>query len=322
MFIKTSFGSLLKYRQFQAILIFFAILAVIPLIAFRQPYIMWVIILTMFYALLAVSWNLLLGYTKLMSFAHTGLLAMGGYFSVFLVNYVGLPPIISFFVSIAIVSLIGFLLGWACLRLRGIYLALTTWGLSGVVQLVAMAEYHITGGLKGLSTKFLLPISSFEAPHYYFYIMLALFIICTLTTYMLINSKYGLYLTAIGDSEEAAATCGVNIVKLRIFVFTISSMWAGIAGAFYVHLIGYVSPALADFSLMVTVIASTILGGLGTVMGPIIGAFIVWPLSEVIRAYSAGLQMIILSILILIFLKFIPNGFVGLLSQIYHRIGR
>jgi len=147
-----------------------------------------------------------------------------------------------------------------------------------------------------------------------------LFTLCALTTYKLIHSKYGLYLRAIGDDEEAAATCGVNIVRLRIFIFTLSTVWVGIAGAFYAHLLGYVSPALADFSIMITVIAATIMGGLGTFLGPILGAFVMWPVSEFIRARSAGLAMIVLSILILTSLKFFKNGFLGVLSSLYRRV--
>jgi branched-chain amino acid transport system permease protein len=320
MFAKVSLDFLRKDRQVQISIIFFIILAIIPLITFQQAYIIWVLILTMFYAILAISWNLLLGYTQLLSFAHTGLLAMGGYFSVLFIRSTGLPPIVGLLVSTALVTLVGFLLGWACLRLRGIYLALTTWGLSGAVQRFLSSEYNITGGLTGLTTKFLLPVSAFVMPQYYFYVALILFAACAMITYKLINSKYGLYLRAIGDDEEAAATCGVNIVRLRIFIFTVSSIWIGVAGAFYAHLLGYVSPALADFSIMITVIAGTILGGLGTFFGPILGAFIMWPLSEFIRAISASLQMIVISLLILVSLKFFKNGFVGALTSLYRRM--
>lgn len=315
-------SKLRKDRQIQAITIFFAILAVTPLIAFQQTYILWVIILTMFYAILALSWNILIGYTQLLSFAHPGLLAMGAYFSAFFIKYTGAPPIIGLLISTVLVTVAGFLLGLVCLRLRGIYLALTTWGLSGAVQRILISEYNITGGLTGLATKFLLPVSPLIAPQHYYYIVLAILAACAMTIYKIINSKYGLYLKAIGDDEEAASACGVNIVRMRILAFTLSSVWVGLAGAFYAHLVGRVSPALADFSIMMFVIASTILGGLGTFFGPLLGAFIMWPVSEVIRAHSAGLQMIILSVIILISLKFFKNGLVGALSISHHRTRR
>lgn len=299
-----------KDKEFQFTIILFMVLFILPG-AIWNPYFLWVITYMLLYAILSLSWNLLLGYARLLSFAHPGLLAMGGYFSAFLVNNYNLPSIISLVISTFLVAVIGFALGWVCLRLRGIYLALTTWGLSGAVQLILIAEYEITGGYKGLSTKFLLSVSPYIIPQYYYYIVLAFFIACTVVTYKLVYSKYGLYLRAMGDDELAAASCGVNIVRLRIFIFTLSSMWVGLSGAFYAHLVGYVSPALADFSVMITVIASTILGGLGTYFGPILGTFIMYPILELIRAYSASLQMIIISLVILVTLKFFRNGFLG-----------
>lgn len=305
-------------KEFQSMIILFIILSVLPG-AIWSPYFLWVITYVLLYAILSLSWNLLLGYTRLLSFAHPGLLAMGGYFSAFLVNNYNLPPIISLVISTFLVTVIGFVLGWVCLRLRGIYLALTTWGLSGAVQLILIAEYEITGGYKGLSTKFLLPVSPYVVPQYYYYAILAFFVACAVTTYKLVCSKYGLYLRAMGDDELAAASCGVDVVRLRIFIFTLSSMWVGLSGAFYAHLVGYVSPALADFSVMITVIASTILGGLGTFFGPILGTFIMYPILELIRAYSASLQMIIISLVTLVTLKFFRNGFLGAIYSLRRR---
>jgi len=309
-----------KDPELRITIIFFIVLAIMPLIFLQKAYVLWVLTLTIFYIILAVSWNILLGYTQLLSFAHPGLLAIGGYGSVFFVASTGLPPVIGLFVGMFLSAVTGFLIGWLCLRLRGIYLALTTWGFSGAVQLLLISEFNITGGLTGMHTKFLLPVTSLEAPQYYYYVALILLIVCIATTYKLIYSKYGLYLRAMGDDEEAAAACGVNIVRLRIFIFTFSSIWVGAAGAFYVHLLGYVSPAIADFStVMITVMGSTILGGLGTFFGPILGTSIIWPLSEVIRAKSASLQIIIIATIILTSLKFFRNGFLAAVFSLYQR---
>jgi len=318
--VKVGEAKLLKDPEALSILILSIVLAIIPLTLLQKPYTLWIIIITIFYVVLAINWNLLLGYMKLLSFAHTGLIGIGGYGSALFIASTGLPPLIGLLVGTTLAAVTGLVLGWACLRLRGIYLALTTWGFSGSLQLLLLSEYNITGGSKGIHTKFLLPVTSFEAPQYYYYIALTLLILCMMTTYKLIHSKYGLYLRAIGDDEDAAAACGVNIIRLRIFIFTISSLWVGAAGAFYVHFLGYASPAIADFStIMITVLGSTILGGLGTFFGPILGTFIIWPLSEVIRARSASLQMIILAAVILLSLKFFRNGFVGAVSSLYHK---
>jgi branched-chain amino acid transport system permease protein len=124
----------------------------------------------------------------------------------------------------------------------------------------------------------------------------------------------------MGDNEDAVGACGVNVVWLKVSVFGISSFWLGLAGSFYAHLLGYISPAIADFTtIMVMVIAATIVGGLGTFFGPLLGAFILYPTAEVIRTYGAGIQQIIFVLVILVALKFLRNGIIGLIPSLRRR---
>jgi len=300
-----------------SLLILLIVLAFLPLPLAESSYLLWVLTLCNFYAILAVSWDLILGYGRQLSFAHTGMLAIGAYSSVFLVNSTGLPPAVGMIVGGVLAGAMGLALGWICLRLKGIYFALATWGFAGMVQLLLISEYDITGGLKGLATKFLLPTSSTATPVYYYYAGLALLAACALTSYRLINSNYGLYLMAMGDDEDAVSACGINVVWLKVSVFGISSLWLGLAGSFYAHLLGYVSPAIADFTtVMVLVIAVTIIGGLGTFFGPLFGTFLLYPIAELIRAYGAGIQQLIFIVVILAALKFFRSGIVGLVQSL------
>jgi len=296
------------------------ILAFLPIPLAGSSYLIWVVTLCSFYAILAVSWDLILGYGGQLSFAHTGMLAIGGYGSVFLINSTGLPPVVGMIFGGVLAAAVGLALGWICLRLRGIYFALATWGFAGMVQLLLVAEYDITGGLKGLATKFLLPTSSYATPVYYYYASLAILAMCVLTTFKLISSNYGLYLTAMGDDEDAVGAYGINVVWLKVSVFGISSFWLGLAGSFYAHLLGYISPAIADFTTVMTfVIAATIIGGVGTFFGPLFGTFLLYPIAEVIRAYGAGIQQLIFVVVILVALKFFRNGIIGLVPSLRRR---
>lgn len=307
----------IRGRGSLTLLVFFIVLALYPIPLINQPYLIWVAIMCNFFAVLVVNWDILLGYGNLLSFAHTGLLAVGAYSSVMLVNQVQIPPVVGVLFGSVVAAAMGLVLGWICLRLKGIYLALATWGFSGIVQRILIAEYYVTGGLKGFPTSFLLPVSSFSAPVYYYYVSLLILILCVVTTFKLIRSRYGLLLTAMGNDEEAVASLGVNVTWLKISLFTISSFWIGLAGAFYSHLLGYVSPAIADFAtMMVTVMAATIVGGLGTFFGPLLGTFIVYPLIEVIRVLGGANQQLILVIVILIFIKFFRNGLWGLIKTL------
>lgn len=304
------------------ILIFSIILFILPflIILLQRIFIIWLVMLTLFYIILALTWNLLLGYARLLSFAHTGLLGIGAYSSALLVSNNNLPPLIGLIIGSSIAGMAGLILGYICLRLKGIYLALATWGFSGSVQLFVITQYNITGGLKGMFTAFLLPVSPFENPYYYYYIEVLLVLLCLLVMYKIIHSKYGLYLKAMGDDEIAASACGVNVFRLKLFLFVITSFFVGLAGAFYVHLFGYVSPSIADFfTIMLTVISGTILGGLGTFAGPVLGVIIIWPIYQVIGFYGAEYQLFILAILLIILLRFFKGGFIGIVYSMYRK---
>lgn len=296
------------------------ILAIMPLPLSGSSYYIWVLTLCNYWAILALSWDLILGYGGQLSFAHTGMLALGAYSSVFLVNSTGLPPVVGMIVGGGLAAAMGLALGWICLRLKGFYFALATWGFAGMVELLLVSEYETTGGLKGLETKFLLSTPSQAAPVYYYYAALVLLAVCALTTLKLTDSNYGLYLIAMGDNEEAVGACGINVVWLKVSVFGISSFWLGLAGSFYAHLLGYISPSIANFTTVMTfVIAATIIGGLGTFFGPLLGAFILYPTAEVIRTYGAGIQQLIFVVLILVALKFLRNGIMGLIPSLRRR---
>ncbi len=272
-----------------------------------------------YYALLAISWNLLAGYTGQLSFGHTGLLAIGGYGSVYFVMLTGLPPALGMIVGSVLATLTGLGLGWICLRLKGIYLALTTFAFSAIIMLLLLSEYKVTGGRAGIRTKFLLYEPPYTIGLYYYFIGLAILALCLITTRWLIRSKYGLFFEAIREDEDAAAIYGLNIVRLKLLAFVISSFWVGLAGGFYAHLIGYISPAVADLSIMAMILTMTILGGLGSLFGPLIGGLVVWPLLEFIRSYSATLQQLIFAFAIIISLKFFRNGFIGLINSAIER---
>jgi len=292
------------------------VLLFLPIPLAGDSYVIFVLILCNFYAILAVSWDLILGYGNQLSFAHTGLLAFGAYGSAFLINLTGISPILGLLFGGALAAVVGLALGFICLRLRGIYFALATWGFAGMVQLLLIAEYNITGGLNGFPTKTLLPTSEYATPLYYYYAALVILALCALTTYKLIHSTYGLSLIAMGDNEDAVGAYGINVTWLKVSVFCISSFWVGVAGSFYAHLLGYVSPAIADFvTVMVMVAACTIIGGVGTFIGPLLGAFVMYPTSEIIRTYGAEIQQLIFALVILLALKFLRNGFAGLISS-------
>ncbi|MDT7877744.1 MAG: branched-chain amino acid ABC transporter permease [Candidatus Caldarchaeales archaeon] len=292
------------------------ILFILPIILPLPPSWVWVMIFANYYTVVAMSWNIVLGYGGQFSFAQHGLLAVGGYSSAFLVNILRIHPIGSIFLGGTVAAIIGLGIGAASLRLRGIYFALTTFGFSYIVYLFTQSEYKLTGGKAGLKTEYLLLKSPFFSLHEYYVASLLLMLFAMLVSYIFTRSRYGMFLKAIREDEEAAAVYGVNIIKIKLFAFTYSSFLAGLMGGFYAHIIGYISPAMADLSTMGTIIVISVLGGLGTFLGPFIGAYLIWPFSELIRSYSAALSQIIFSVAVILALKFMPNGLVGFFGRI------
>lgn len=305
-------SAILMERSFAVMVVLSILLITIPLIAPLPHSWIWALIFANYYTIVAMSWNIVLGYAGQFSFAQHGLLAVGGYSSALLVNYLGIHPLAGVFIGGALSTLIGLLIGIVSLRLRGIYFALTTFGFSYIVYLFIQSEYKLTGGKAGLKTEFLLLKSPFYNIQEYYTVGLVFMLSTMFITYLVIRSRYGLFLKAIREDEEAAAQYGVNIVRIKLLAFAYSSFLAGLMGGFYAHVIGYISPAIADLSVMGNIMIITVIGGLGTFFGPIIGAFIIWPISELIRAYSSSLSPIIFSIFVILALKFMPNGVAGL----------
>jgi len=301
------------------IILLFALLTIPTILPLPSSWV-WLLMFANYYVVLSASWNLVVGYAGQFSFAHHGLLAVGGYVSVMIVNNLGIHPALGLLMGGVAATLAGLAIGIVSLRLKGIYFALTTFGFSYIVYLMVLSEYRITGGRAGLKTAFLLYESPFREMLYYYLISLSLMTAVMLSIYALTRSKYGIFIEAIREDEDAASIYGVNIVKMKLMVFVYSSFIVGIMGAFYAHVIGYISPAIADLSVMGTIIIITVLGGLGTFFGPVLGSFIIWPLSELIRSYSASLSQIVFSMAIILSLKFFRNGIVGYLQTLITRI--
>jgi len=273
--------------------IIFLVLIPVPLLT-NDPYIIHILIISMYYSVLASSWNLLSGYTGLFCLSTHTFAGLAGYISALLVIHLKIPMYLAFLIAIFSITIVGLLIGYITLRMRGIYLALTTWAFAEIVRIVIAAEYQITRGDLGLQVP---PLFGDIIPDYrYYYVWL----IVLLTTYTIvlyiINSKYGLYLRAIKDDEIAARALGVNVEGVRTSIFALSAFLSGLAGVFYAHYIGTLSPAIMNFTEMGIIIVSTLLGGWGSVIGPIIGSFIIEIISEAARLGS-GLRLLVFSII-------------------------
>jgi branched-chain amino acid transport system permease protein len=265
-------------------------------------------VISLYYVILAIGWNLLAGYAGQFSLAHHTFAGIGAYTSALLVQHTGVPIVAGIVAGVALSAIVGYVLGTLCLRMRAIYLALATWAFAESVRLLVQVEYEFTRGDLGLRAPQL-----FGTPHPtpYFHLFLGLALAVGLAARQLVGSRVGTYLRAIRDDEEAAAVMGVDTFKWKRAAFVISAGFAALGGGFLGHYIGLLSPTPMKFNEMAMVIIMVVVGGLRTFPGPIIGAVFIELLSELLRGWGE-IRMVLFAVLVLVVVRAYPAGLLGL----------
>ncbi len=268
--------------------IFLLGLALYPPLVGLQPYWILVGMTALFYAILASSWSLLAGYTGQFSFAHMAFMGLGTYAAGILIRDVGLKPWQATIGGILITGLVGLIIGYLCLRMRAVYLALFTIAFAEIFRLVVKAEVKFTGGPNGLEIppytipdalqavfRFFIPYwdANPYVPAYYF--MAVLFFVSLLFMFVLVRSRFGIFFRAVREDEEAAAALGVHVVNTRVLAFVVSSMIAGFAGIVFHHFIGLIVPDQMQIGRMSLIIAMAVIGGSQNLIGAALGAIFI-----------------------------------------------
>ena len=301
--------------EFILSLVFLAFIAALPL-SVSNDYWRGVIIVSMVFAMLAAAWNLLAGYTGQFSLAPATFSMLGAYTTGLLSYYFAAPPLVGIASSVVVSGAIGFALGRIVLRLSGPYLALTTLSFAEIIRLVISNSIEITRGDLGLNVPGLI-----ENRLLYYYLMVAVLIAMQIFLFKLLSPPVGLYLRAIRDDEIAAATRGVDVVTWKTNAFAISAALSGLAGALYAHFAHFVSPELGLLSQTGLIISMSVIGGLGSLVGPLVGAFLVYVASEHLRDFG-GIQLIVFAALVIIFGRFFREGLWGLVYRAVERAVR
>jgi branched-chain amino acid transport system permease protein len=300
-------------RELRVSLILLAIVALLPLVV-KVPYWLGVLIVSMYFAIVSAAWNLLAGYTGQFSLAPATFAMIGAYSSGLLYYHFQVSPWIGIPVGVVAAALIGFLLGVVVLRLRGPYLALTTLSFAEITRLVIGNSYDVTRGDLGLSVP---PI--FESRLAYYYLFLAVLVAVQLGLYLLVRSRGGLCLQAIRDDEVAAAGRGVNVVRWKTISFALSSAICGLAGGIYVHFIMLASPEIGLILETGLVICMVVIGGMGTLIGPVVGAFLVEISSEAFRDVGVS-HLLVFSLMVILIGRFFREGLWGLFDRLRDRV--
>ncbi|MDW6022655.1 branched-chain amino acid ABC transporter permease [Mesorhizobium sp. BAC0120] len=290
-----------------------ALALLLPLVS--GPYWIHVGAIAWYYALLAASWALLAGYAGQFSFAHVAFAALGGYASALCIELLAFPLPLAILTAVLLAAVVGALIGALVLRLSGPYLALFTLAISEIFRLVLVAEEDITRGMQGLSVPSLFSGNS-DVPYYY--LGLGLVVLAVGAMNGLLATRVGLFLRAIREDEGAARASGVDTTRYKILVFVVTSVIAAIAGIYYGHFIGILTPNMAILPEMGLVIAMAVIGGIESLPGSVIGAVVVFLLSESLRSYGEW-RFVLMGLVLILVQRFAQNGLFPMLEQLGHR---
>lgn len=277
------------------------------------------IIFANYLAIFAISWDLLSGRTGYISFGHPFLIGIGAYTSAILTKRFGVDVELAIPIAVVVTMLGGLVVLLPALRIKGSYFALVTLAFMELMyQLVQVIRPDLTGGTRGMSGIQTLTRGAVNG----FYLSSVLMMIVAIAAWLLMRTRLGTALTAVGLNESAVEGSGLSTTKLKTVVFLASAFVAGLGGAFYVHYLGSIAPrALFDINFVFTIIVAVLIGGASTIIGPIIGAFFLTFLLEYLRPWLPGAERyFIYGGIALLLYMYQPKGIYCLLQSGWARL--
>jgi len=293
-----------------------ALLAVVPLTS-ASANTSKVLFLTFLWIVTSVAWNILGGFTGQPSFGFAVFYGLGAYASALAING-GLNPYLSFLLAAAIAAVASLAIGLPTFRLRGPYFAIATIGVSEAVRVV-MTNFQFTGGASGYRIVEKVPFRQSE--HYY--TALALVIVAVAISMLVRNSRFGLGLRAVRDDQEAASDSGVNPYALKLAAHAVAAALTGAAGGVYARYALFISPdGVFAFQRSVAILLMPIIGGVGTLWGPVLGGGVYGVIEEELTARFPEFHLLLYGVLVILIILFEPGGLVGLLARLRRLILR
>ncbi len=295
----------------------FILLIIIPIFV-ESPYIRHLFIMAFIYGVIASNWNLSLGYTGILNFGHLAFFGLGVYTAGIFSKQLGFSPFLTIPLGGLIACLGAIVISVPILRLKGIYVILVSFAFSQICLQFVLALEPITGGSGGLPLLPSLKVAGYnfarDGKFGYYYISLVLLALSTIFLYLIVNSKLGLRLIALRDNEELATSRGISVSYYRLISLVLSAFFTGVIGAFFAHYARVASYDIFGFGPISLALSMLLIGGTGSVYGPIIGAIFLMFLSESLQDLGAFRFLIIGSIIILVMLYF-PGGLNSLIDK-------
>jgi branched-chain amino acid transport system permease protein len=274
----------------------------------------------MLYALVALSLNIITGYLGELSFGHAAFFGIGAYTTAILATRFGLPGIVGLVAGGLIAGVFGTVIGYVALRIRGPQFAILTLGFGSIIYTVTTYWVDLTRGPMGISN---IPFFSFggllpelETARQNYFLALAFVLACAYLCHALMTCRTGRAFIAVRENDALAASLGVDVFRMKLLGFVAATVMAGVGGALYAHYIRVITPELMGLQYMAALIIIVMIGGRGTIIGPILGAFIYVGLLEFLRAVGP-LRMVIFAALLTASVIFLPGGIVSLATRLF-----
>jgi branched-chain amino acid transport system permease protein len=296
------------------------LLLLLPTLSGENYYFLHISIMVGIFVILAQGLNILFGYAGQISIGHAAFYAIGAYASALAAAHLCLPFWASALSAILFASLVGFFLGLTCLRLRGEYLAITTVAFGEIVQVILTQWEEVSGGPEGFLNIPKGHIGSFlfDTPVRFYYLTLLITLLSLVLARNLTSFKLGRSFRSVRDDPLAANILGIDTTRVKLIAFVVSAAYCGLAGSLYAHYSRALLPDYFSLSLSVLIFMMVMLGGMGSLYGPVIGAILLTVSFELLRVLQAY-QMVIYGVLVLLITIFAPEGLVGIVKGIVQK---
>jgi branched-chain amino acid transport system permease protein len=313
-------------------------LVVILLIAFGLPLVirsatyLHILVLLFFYAYLTTSWNLVGGFAGVLPLGHAAFVGIGAYSSTILFLQYGISPWLGMLVGGVIATLAGILIGLPTFKMRGAYFALATIAFAEGFRVIVENVDHLgpfkINGPRGLQIP---PLDTglanflFASKEPYYYIILIMLVAVLFLTYLISRSKLGYYLNAGGEEPEAAMALGVNVARAKLIAMAMSSFLTALAGTFYAQFTLYIHPkSIISLDLSFEIAFIALIGGRGSIAGPILGALLLRPVGDFSRIYFGdslpGMHLVIFGLVLILVMHYQPRGLQEPLTRVYNNL--
>jgi len=298
------------------------VLALVP-IWVQSPYALHIFILLFIAIALGESWNVIGGFAGQYSVGHAAWYGLGAYGAFILLQRKAIAPWFGVWVAVAVAVIIAVAVGWITFRLRGPYFVLASIAVAEIIRLAALNWKELTNGAEGILAADAPPlrlggtvITDWNSKTPFFYMGLAMALFCIAVNFLVKRSKLGYYLQAIREDQDAAHSLGIPLTLSKNTALAISAACTALAGSFAAFYVGFIEPqGVFGIEVSIQMVLTCIIGGIGTVAGPVIGAVVVVLLSEALRASLSSAHLLVYGVLVIIVILTMPDGFVGFIAQ-------